>query len=142
MGSRRSVLEGFFAEMATYRNEKDEESVDDTTQCTICLESMVDNSHIITTNCKHFFHRDCLLDWMVRDHDDCPTCRTTLLTDDVAAKLHTALAQPSRILPNHGVTTTPQDHIASYCCIALIFLLQGVGILIAISSYLNALWFK
>lgn len=32
-----------------------------------------------TFKCKHIFHSECLIPWLMK-HEDCPCCRTTLIT--------------------------------------------------------------
>lgn len=34
--------------------------------------------HRISGICDHCFHYDCLMQWMRKDHNDCPTCRQQL----------------------------------------------------------------
>lgn len=49
-------------------------------QCSICLEHInwkKEYKHIMVTPCKHWFHDDCLRQWMVH-RLSCPTCRTQL----------------------------------------------------------------
>ena len=146
MGSRRSVLEGFFPE-ETYisKNLHDDEEFGDVSNCTICLEPMMTgHCRVITTKCQHTFHRGCLLDWMVLNHDDCPTCRTMLLSEQVLAKLQPTSTTTTTTTRSslHGMTTTPEDRRASYCFVASVFILQGFGIFVALCSYLNLFWFE
>jgi Ring finger domain len=58
-----------------------EEPVDDST-CAICLDAflvgeLVNHSSL---ECKHIFHKDCLLGWLDQ-HDVCPCCRSTMVTE-------------------------------------------------------------
>ena len=46
-----------------------------TDSCSICLCHL--NTGIVTTKCDHRFHKDCLVEWIVRNRT-CPLCRTTL----------------------------------------------------------------
>jgi len=43
--------------------------------CSICLSEYEQSQKIITLNCKHFFHQNCLEDWMV-ERTACPLCKT------------------------------------------------------------------
>ena len=115
----------------------------DSTVDNICLEPMMtEHCRVITTKCQHTFHRGCLLDWMVLNHDDCPTCRTVLLSEQVLAKLQPTSTTTTTRSSLHGMTTTPEDRRASYCFVASVFILQGFGIFVALCSYLNLFWFK
>jgi len=43
--------------------------------CSICLETLEHNSHIINLDCSHFFHSNCLLRWYT-ESSTCPICRS------------------------------------------------------------------
>ena len=44
--------------------------------CSICLENLVVNqSNIIATNCKHYYHKKCIIEWL-KIKDICPICNT------------------------------------------------------------------
>lgn len=51
--------------------------------CSICLDSF-ELGHAVSWSrklkCKHFFHSDCLVTWLM-NHDDCPICRKVLIED-------------------------------------------------------------
>ena len=49
-------------------------SGNDTSCCGICLMEYVDNDKIITLDCDHYFHDECILPWLAH-HNTCPTCR-------------------------------------------------------------------
>jgi len=51
--------------------------------CVICAEDIVEyGTPIVTLNCQHVFHEDCIRRWLTRRHT-CPTCRLELEVDDV-----------------------------------------------------------
>ena len=51
--------------------------------CVICAEDIVENgTPVVTLNCQHHFHEDCIRRWLTRRHT-CPTCRMELEVDDV-----------------------------------------------------------
>ena len=57
-----------------------EEPVDDNT-CAICLDAFMEGELINdSTECQHFFHKECLLGWLDQ-HDVCPCCRRTMATE-------------------------------------------------------------
>jgi hypothetical protein len=50
-------------------------------ECCICLDEYIPGETISmakTPECKHLFHRDCVLEWM-KTNDFCPLCRTDLI---------------------------------------------------------------
>ena len=50
--------------------------LDDTEECSICLELLGDNYEI--TRCGHKFHTHCLTRWFERGRIRCPNCRSNL----------------------------------------------------------------
>ena len=53
------------------------------TDCTICLEPFVKNeSIVIELPCKHLFHRDCCVDWLVMRKGVCPICRRSVMEEE------------------------------------------------------------
>eukprot|EP00980_Cylindrotheca_fusiformis_P028229 scaffold22588_cov114-Cylindrotheca_fusiformis.AAC.1 len=51
-------------------------------ECCICLERYQPGDAICAskaTECHHIFHQDCVLEWMMRNHDCCPLCRVNLM---------------------------------------------------------------
>lgn len=51
-------------------------------QCSICLDTYKTGETICwakTDECDHIFHQECIMEWM-KDHDDCPLCRTNLMS--------------------------------------------------------------
>lgn len=44
-------------------------------KCSICLEEIINKS---TTNCNHSFCFDCLNEWLSKNKNTCPICRTQL----------------------------------------------------------------
>lgn len=45
-----------------------------TEQCVICLENMEGNENILTLECSHTYHKECINDWLDRAQT-CPMCR-------------------------------------------------------------------
>ena len=46
--------------------------------CSICLDEFKTKEKIITLDCSHYFHKDCITDWF-KKHETCPLCREELL---------------------------------------------------------------
>jgi hypothetical protein len=52
------------------------------TECSICLDTYKTGETICwakTDECDHIFHQECIQEWM-KDHNDCPLCRTNLVS--------------------------------------------------------------
>jgi len=50
--------------------------------CAICMEDYEEGDEICWSHnerCSHVFHRECIMEWLVR-HDDCPCCRLNFLS--------------------------------------------------------------
>ena len=50
--------------------------------CSICFEPFSNDQELSwskTNKCQHVFHSECLMAWLMH-HEDCPYCRTTLMT--------------------------------------------------------------
>ena len=51
--------------------------------CVICLQKIKDKS---ITPCNHEFCRECILQWVIRNHN-CPICRRFLTTKSITGRL-------------------------------------------------------
>ncbi|GFH47491.1 hypothetical protein CTEN210_03966 [Chaetoceros tenuissimus] len=53
--------------------------------CAICCENYEEGDDIAYSRnqeCHHFYHVECILEWLMRDNnDDCPLCRSAFLVD-------------------------------------------------------------
>lgn len=47
-------------------------------KCSICLENL-DNIDIKKTTCNHFFHKQCIYEWINNNKNTCPLCRENIL---------------------------------------------------------------
>lgn len=62
-------------------NDYDDDALDVSQQCAICLERFVHDEEICCShnrNCLHRFHRPCISAWLLK-HEDCPCCRRNYL---------------------------------------------------------------
>jgi hypothetical protein len=50
--------------------------------CAICLRHFKPHQLVCVSNnssCQHVFHKDCMVDWLMKDHNECPMCREVYL---------------------------------------------------------------
>ena len=47
-------------------------------ECTICLEDFNENELLYELTCKHYYHKECIDDWLSKKNT-CPLCRLNLL---------------------------------------------------------------
>lgn len=62
-----------------------EEDLDESNLCSICLDTYEEQDKIIISkHCKHYFHRDCIIQWLEYQKSDykCPECRNEMITTD------------------------------------------------------------
>ena len=50
----------------------------DNTECTICLDTIIGNCTKL--KCNHYFHLNCIRNWMLRGNSTCPICRTQIFS--------------------------------------------------------------
>lgn len=58
------------------------EESDSEAECCICLDGYASGDNIGASKnveCNHVFHKDCIMDWMMKNHNQCPLCRVDLL---------------------------------------------------------------
>lgn len=63
-------------EFEKFKNEK----LKDLTQlndkkCTICMEQYNIEEYVVTLDCNHIFHKDCIKHWLCKENVKCPVCR-------------------------------------------------------------------
>ncbi|KAL3938401.1 MAG: hypothetical protein SGBAC_006682 [Bacillariaceae sp.] len=54
-------------------------------ECCICLDHYEQGEIICASKseeCNHVFHKECLMDWMMKNNDRCPLCRVDFMKDD------------------------------------------------------------
>jgi len=85
--------------------------------CVICHYEMTDTDDIITTDCNHQFHKQCLMKW--NEHKlDCPMCRKGLFDYHPDAKRfirdNLLLHNVYMLINILGYTLPIKDHIKKY----------------------------
>lgn len=77
-----------FKEIVDSGDAKDTSDTDKSENCSICQEKYDSESDIIILPCKHYFHKECITEWLKNYHHKCPLCRmpcgehTALVTDE------------------------------------------------------------
>jgi hypothetical protein len=59
---------------------------DERAGCAICLSHFKPQQLVCeasNSSCQHVYHKDCMFDWLMEDHDDCPMCREVYLLKTV-----------------------------------------------------------
>jgi hypothetical protein len=62
------------------------EEEEETDGCAICLSQFKPQQLVCESNnasCQHVFHKDCMVDWLMKQSDSCPMCREVYLTKAV-----------------------------------------------------------
>jgi hypothetical protein len=52
---------------------------DNSCNCSICFESIVEKKDSMTTKCGHTFHTSCFLPWIYQGKKECPYCRNNIV---------------------------------------------------------------
>lgn len=79
-------------------------------QCPICMEDFVLDEKVKELSCRHFFHNDCIVEWL-KLHATCPTCRTNLTEASADAKATSQ--QPNASGSSAGATSRPPEASSS-----------------------------
>jgi len=65
--------------------------------CPVCLSGYKKGDMLIVSKyCTHAFHKDCILEWLEK-HDECPVCRTAMVTDSEMSRAATSLIGKTRM---------------------------------------------
>lgn len=57
----------------------------DNHECTICLETIIGNCTKL--DCDHYFHLNCIRNWLFRGNSTCPLCRTQIFNQSETARV-------------------------------------------------------
>ena len=56
----------------------DNENTYKTLECNICMDEYKQHDPVIKLFCKHYFHKDCIKNWLCNERVTCPICRTDI----------------------------------------------------------------
>ncbi|KAL7431326.1 hypothetical protein ACHAXM_002629 [Skeletonema potamos] len=70
--------------------------------CSICILELEDGDRIADLNCNHYFHSDCLSEWLKKKVNSCPLCQAEGIADEIRSyDIETA---------EHEVTGLPMEN--------------------------------
>jgi hypothetical protein len=55
--------------------------------CAICLSHFRPQQLVCessNSSCQHIFHKECMVDWLMKNHNDCPMCREVYILKPTA----------------------------------------------------------
>lgn len=71
---------------------------DQAEQCAICICPYDEGDiRIFSKRCPHAFHKDCLFEWLVKGHDECPCCRSEMISKDEVKEISASLVGTERL---------------------------------------------
>ena len=53
----------------------DNENTYKTLECNICMDEYKQDDSVVKLFCKHYFHKDCIKNWLCNERVTCPVCR-------------------------------------------------------------------
>jgi len=80
--------------------------------CPICLEDFQVDEKVKELKCKHFFHNDCIVEWL-KLHSTCCICRTEFTTDKQQQQQTSNATTSSNVSSNTESTSRPADATTS-----------------------------
>lgn len=83
-----------------------QEHLDNSTQCSICLENFVLNEEVTSLPCNHLHHRYCIVPWL-QLHATCPVCRHILSPSSPPD--HPAIGSPFHFTDRSHLSLEPED---------------------------------
>ena len=79
--------------------------------CAICLCPYENGDvRIFSKRCVHAYHKECILEWLVKGHQECPCCRIDMVTKSEIKETSAALIGTERLaqaLANSGMSEAP-----------------------------------
>jgi len=79
------------------------------TRCPICLDDYLPDAQVLATHpCSHFFHSECLEQWL-QSSRSCPNCRTTIRSPNTPPTASPG-GQDTRARTEYGTRVRPPSH--------------------------------
>jgi len=78
----------------------DDETIasDQADMCAICICPYDEGDiRIFSKRCPHSFHKDCLFEWLVKGHDECPCCRIDMVSKSEVKETSASLIGTERL---------------------------------------------
>lgn len=71
---------------------------DQAEECAICICPYdVGDIRIFSKKCPHSFHKDCLFEWLVKNHHECPCCRSEMVSKSEVKETSASLVGTERL---------------------------------------------
>ncbi len=71
---------------------------DQADMCAICICPYDEGDiRIFSKRCPHSFHKDCLFEWLVKDHHECPCCRSEMVSKSEVKETSASLVGTERL---------------------------------------------
>ncbi len=71
---------------------------DQAEECAICICPYdVGDVRIFSKKCPHSFHKDCLFEWLVKNHHECPCCRSEMISKSEVKETSASLVGTERL---------------------------------------------
>lgn len=81
---------------------EDEESE----MCAVCICPYEEGDvRVFSKHCSHVFHKDCIFEWLVKGHNECPCCRTDMVTKTEIKETSEDLLRNNTERLNHAMRT-------------------------------------
>ncbi|KAJ9179933.1 hypothetical protein P3X46_008243 [Hevea brasiliensis] len=87
-------------------------AVEQSLQCSICLEEFDIGDEAKEMPCKHKFHSGCILPWL-EIHSSCPVCRFQMPSDDSKIQANSSRSSEGRMENNDAMTGVGGEGIGS-----------------------------
>lgn len=79
--------------------------IDETLQCSVCLDDFEVGTEVKLMPCTHKFHSDCLLPWLEL-HSSCPVCRYQLPADETKTETARTVTNDNNGVSSASATTS------------------------------------